>query len=94
MWFVGWCTTGASSNGFVLQEQEWWDNNFGAKYRIGFTKRVVKDRLKEEERNGIYNGVNVNRRVPYNASREYLIHLCLYVDITNKNHLFSQISPL
>ena len=46
MWFVGrYSTPSASLNGSnVLQEQEWWDNNFGANYRIGFAKRVIKAR--------------------------------------------------
>ena len=55
MWFVGQYATGgptssASSSGLVLQEQEWWDNNFSANYQIGFAKRIIQDQLKEEER--------------------------------------------
>ena len=53
MWLVGQYATGGpstSSSGLVLQEQEWWDNNFGVKYRIGFAKRVIQDQLKKEER--------------------------------------------
>jgi len=90
MWFVGRYATGgasASSSGSLLQEQEWWDNNLGANYRIGFAKRVVKDRLKEEERKrkeGIYGGVNVNlstykRNVSHSAPRKYFIGIYVYL---------------
>lgn len=98
MWFVGRYATGGpspSSSGLVLQEQDWWDNNFGANYRIGFAKRVVQDRLKEEERKrkeGIYGGVNVNlnayrRNVSHSAPREYCL---IFMSITNKSCAFIQ----